>query len=129
MSREASPQTESVWRRAAALWRRTVAAVRYVLALEPVAVIAVFRAGLVVLTSTGLVISDTVDARGVAIIGAVYALTEVLSTIRQRARVMPAASVVEQAVDGRVVAGPASELADGTDVRAVGSLDEGLYRT
>lgn len=123
MTHEAPESTASVG-------ARFVAAVRYVLRMEPVAVTAVWRAIVVLLGSAGLSISDTLDGRVVAVVAAFYVLVELLSTIRARGKVYPAAKVVE-AIDERgagtdvVVAGPASELTTGEYVRPAGSLTPG----
>lgn len=104
-------------------WARFTAAVRYVLALEPVAVAAVWRAVVAVLAAAGFTVADHVDARVAGTIVAVYALVELLTTIRARARVTPEARVVERVNDdGVVVAGPANELPTGSPIRDAGSL-------
>ena len=99
------------------LWARIKRAVSYVLHLEPVAVAAVWRA-IIVLAAA---------ARVAGTIVSVYALIELLTTLRARALSVPLVATVEHVVEGAVVAGPANELATGTVVRAEGSLTGGLY--
>lgn len=110
------PESRAPW------WSRLVAALRYVANLEPVAVAAVWRAVIVVLAAAGLVVSDQVDGRVTATITAVYALLELLTTIRARAKVTPVARVVEQVHDGAVVAGPANVIPTGVVIRPADDL-------
>ena len=104
-------------------WARLRAAVRYVLTLEPVAVQAVVRAVLVLAAAVGLTVPEWVEPRAAGIVVAFYALVELLTTLRARARTTADAAVVERVVDGQVVAGPASELPTGVVVRPAGSLE------
>lgn len=106
---------------APSLWHRIVAAIRYVLTLEPVVAQAVIRAVFVLVAATGITVPEWVEPRVVAVAVALYALVELLTTLAARRRVTPAATVVEQAVDGTVVAGPANEIATGTVIRQIDS--------
>lgn len=112
----AIPEARAPW------WARFAAAARYVANLEPVAVAAVWRAVIVVLAATGLVVSDQVDGRVTATITALYALIELLTTIRARGKVTPVARVVEQVQGGSVVAGPANAIPTGVVVRPADEL-------
>lgn len=124
MSTNTTPPARESW------WVRFKRAVRFVLDLEPVAVQAVVRALLVLVGSVGLVVPEWVEPRVAGAIVAFYALVEVLTTLRARAKVTPSATVVELVTPEQVVvAGPASELPTGQVIRAAGSLTGGAYPT
>lgn len=69
------------------------AALTYVAGVEPVRVIAAWRAVLVLAAAFGFAVPAGLDARGAAIIAAFYALLEVVSTSMARARVVPTAKL------------------------------------
>lgn len=108
-------------------WVRVKSAVRFVLDMEPVAVQAVIRAVLVLAGAVGVVVPAWVEPRAAGIVVAFYALVELLTTLRARARTEASAAVVEVARDGVVVAGEASELETGSPIRAVGSLSRTVF--
>lgn len=109
-------------------WHRFTAAVRYVLDLEPVVVQGLVRAVLVLVAAVGVTVPEWIEPRIAGVIVAAYAVVELITSAAARRRAVPVVTVVEQLVDDRVVAGPASELPTGTDVRAAGSLEGGLFR-
>lgn len=106
-------------------WARIAAAVRFVLDLEPVTVQAIIRAVLVLAAAVGIAIPEGVEPRSAGAVVAFYALVELLTTLRARAKSTPSAVVVEsvQPSTGTVVAGPASELVTGTEIRQLGSIN------
>lgn len=64
---------------------------RRIVALEPVAVQAVARAVFVLAAAIGLGVSAEVQGRVLAVIAALYALIEAVTTLWARSRVTPAA--------------------------------------
>lgn len=110
MSHTLLPATGSPW------WKR-------VLALEPVVVLTVIRAVLVlagaVLAGFGLAVPETFEPWLVGVVVAFYAVVEAVTAAVARARATPNARVVQSVEpDGTVVAGPASPLPTGTVVPA-----------
>lgn len=95
-------------------WARFVAAVRYVLALEPAYVAAVWRAVVVLAGTLGITVTDVVDARVAGAILAVYALVEVLTSRSTHGKVVPTAKLpeplVEEAAAGPLPGSPASTV-------------------
>lgn len=93
------------------------AAIRRVLAMEPVAVQGVVRLAFVLLAAVGVTVSDELSGQVLAAIAAAYALIEAATTLWARSKVRPDATVVAVVEpDGTTVAGPASPLPDGTIV-------------
>lgn len=106
------------------VWARVRRVVHYLVQLEPVAVQAVVRAVFVLVAAVGVTVPEWLEPRIAAVVVAAYALLEVLTTLRARAKVTPDARVVEEVrPDGVVVAGPASELPTGHVVRQWGDVD------
>lgn len=97
-------------------WARFVAAVRYVAGLEPTVVAALWRSLAAVVTAAGFTIGADVDARVLAIIAAVYVLVEVVTSLRNRARVVPVdklpESTVQRLASGPLPGSPASAVAE-----------------
>lgn len=93
------------------------AALRRLLAMEPVAVQGVVRLAFVLLATLGVTVSDEVSGQVLAAIAAVYALLDAATTLWARSKATPDAKVVAVVEpDGTTVAGPASPLPDGTPV-------------
>lgn len=105
------------------VWGRIVAAVRYVLALEPVRVQAIIRAVLVFAALVGINVTEAVQLQVLAIVAGFYLLVEVITTSLARSKSTPDAKVVEVVEGGQVLAGPASELPTGQVIRDAGSLN------
>ena len=100
-----SPTETTPW------WKR-------VLALEPVVVLTVIRAVLVlagaVLAGFGLAVPESFEPWLVGVVIAFYALVEAVTAAITRARATPTAKVVQTVEpDGRIVAGPASPAPTG----------------
>jgi uncharacterized membrane protein len=99
-----------------------------VLALEPVVVLTVIRAVLVlagaVLAGFGLAVPATFEPWLVGVVVAFYAVVEAVTAAVTRARATPNAKVVQTVEpDGTVVAGPASALPTGTRLDAAETED------
>lgn len=89
----------------ASLFTRLHRAVAYVAALEPARVMEVWRVLVILATAVGLVVTESVDARVTAAIGAVLLLADLLSTNVTRSRVVPTAKLPPDVV-AAAAAGP-----------------------
>lgn len=115
------------------MWTKVREALRWVLALEPVAVIGAIRAALVLGVAVWALFGYELDTSEVepklaAVVGAFYLLAEVLTGLWARGKATPNAKVIEAATDPRaleeggesvVVAGGASPRPDGTVLGSV----------
>lgn len=115
------------------MWTKVREAIRWALKLEPVVVMTVVRAVLVVLVAAWALFgfeldTTTIEPKIAAFVGAVYLLAEALTAAWTRMRATPTAKVIEAAGDPRVleeggesvvVAGGASPKPDGTVLGSV----------
>lgn len=96
------------------LWQRIRAAARFVAAMEPARVQALWRAVLAVLVAAGVTIPEVVDVRVAGTIAAVYVVLALWQAEATRARVVPMARVEQRAAElsasGQVQAAVAAEV-------------------
>lgn len=115
------------------MWTKVRETLRWLFALEPVAVQGAVRAVLVVATALAAVFgfdleTGDLEAKLLVLVAAVWALAEVLGALWGRRRATPTVKVIEAAADPRaleeggesvVVAGGASPKPDGTVLGSV----------
>lgn len=115
------------------MWRKIIAGLRFVLSLEPVAVQAIVRAVLLVITALVGVFglqwdASELEGRLVVLIGAVWVLSELVGAVWARRQVTPSVKVVEAVPRAMtdatllmpVIAGPANDIEEpGSVVRVI----------